>query len=508
MKTINELLSAQAQKYGTKTFLIYRDQEISYSELEELSNQVAHELIARGVKQGDRVGLLMVNCPEFLYTFFGIMKVGAIAAPVNVLFKPPEIVYVLNNAEVCGLVLGSMFAPAAELIKSQCKGLGWVKTVVESRPKQEVKADSAKYAKTPPEVRFSAQDAASLIYTSGTTGFPKGAMLSHGNYLVDVAAFAPKLMTEKDCFLCVLPLFHVNAQVVTLLAPLSVGGSMVLLDKFQPKEFFPVMAKHKATAFSAVPSIYGVLLNLPDSASHDLSSLRFCICGAAPMPVPVFEAFEKKFKAKILEGYGLSEATCVSSVNPWDGKRKIGSIGLPLTGQPMKVVDDKGQESPPGQVGEIVVKGGNVMLGYYNNPQATAEAIKDGWLHTGDLAYKDEDGYFFIVGRKKEMIIRAGENIYPSEVEGALYRHPAVAEAAVVGLPDQRWGEEVAAFIVLKEGQSLTAKEVMAHCRSMIADYKCPRKIEFVAALPKTATGKIQKLKLKQEYLVSSTPRG
>lgn len=499
--TINELLSVQAQKYGTKTFLFFQDQEISYADLEKFSNQTAHDLINRGVQKGDRVGLLLVNCPEFLYTFFGIMKAGAVAVPINVLLKPPEVAYILTNAKAKGLVMGALFAAAGDYLKSHCPDLGWIQTVKEAQPKQTVADSLKKFQESAPWINVAATDPAGVIYTSGTTGFPKGAVLTHKNYLFDVAGFAVKLMSEKDRFLCILPLFHVNGQVITTLGPLFAGGSMILMDKFNPKEFFPTLAKHKATAFSAVPSIYAVLLNLPDSQKYDLSSLRFCVCGAAPMPVEIFEAFEKKFNAYILEGYGLSEGTCVSSVNPIDGKRKVGSIGLPIEKQKMKVVDDNGEDLPPGKVGEIVIQGDNVMSGYYDNPDETAKALKNNWLHTGDLAYQDEDGYFFIVGRKKEMIIRGGENIYPKEIEERLYRHPALAEATVVGLPDKRWGEEVAAFVVLKEGQTASSKDLLEFCRQSLADYKCPRKFYFVNALPKTATGKVQKLKLKEDFL-------
>ncbi|MEK7746240.1 MAG: AMP-binding protein, partial [Elusimicrobiota bacterium] len=276
------------------------------------------------------------------------------------------------------------------------------------------------------------------------------------------------------------------------------------MERFAPKEFFELLSRRRCTAFSGVPSVYAVLLSLPDAERYDLGSLRFCICGAAPMPVEVFERFEAKFKAHILEGYGLSEATCASSVNPPPpGPRKIGSIGLPLPGQELRIVDASDAGLAEGQVGEIVVRGPTVMRGYWNNPQATAETLRGGWLHTGDLGRRDADGYYFIAGRKKEMIIRAGENIYPKEIEEALYRHPAVAEAAVVGLPHKRWGEEPAAFLVLKEGASASEKDILAHLKDRIAAYKLPRVVEFVPSLPKTATGKIQKLRLREEYLLA-----
>ncbi|MBI4369487.1 MAG: long-chain fatty acid--CoA ligase [Elusimicrobia bacterium] len=499
--TINELIARQAKQYGSKTFLYYKDQEITYAEFDKISNAFAHEMLANDIKKGDRVAIALPNCPEFLYAFFGIMKAGAVAVPINIAFKPPEMEHILTNSGASGLIIGSMFGDLGKQFYAKGGALRWFKTLQEGKPKEAALAALNGFPLTPASAQSVPEDPASLIYTSGTTGFPKGAVLTHKNYLSNVAQFTPGLVTEGDRFLCILPLFHVNAQVVTTLAPLYVGGSMILLERFTPKEFFPALANFKATAFSAVPSLYAVLLNLPDSEKYDLSSLRFCICGAAPMPVPVFEAFEKKFKAKILEGYGLSEGTCVSSVNPWDGTRKIGSIGLPIKGQPMKIIANDGQELPDGQTGEIVMQGDNVMKGYFNNPQATAETLINGWLHTGDLGYKDKDGYFFIAGRKKEMIIRAGENIYPKEIEEILYKHPAIAEAAVIGLPDERWGEEVAAFIVLKEGQQSTQKDIVSYCRQSLADYKCPRKIEFVPTLPKTATGKIQKVKIKEDYI-------
>jgi long-chain acyl-CoA synthetase len=289
--------------------------------------------------------------------------------------------------------------------------------------------------------------------------------------------------------------------VVTTLGPMYAGGSMVLMEGFSPKKLLPALERYGATAFSGVPTVYAILNNLPDAEQYDLSKLRFCVCGAAPMPVEVFKEFEKKYKAFILEGYGLSEGTCASSVNPLGGKRKIGSIGLPYAAQPMKIFDDNDNEVPPGTVGEIVIRGPNVMRGYYNNPEATAETLRNDWLHTGDLGYVDEDGYFFIVGRKKEMIIRGGENIYPKEIEEVVYRHPAVREAAVVGLPDKVWGEEAAAFIVLRDEAALTEEDLIDYCKEHLADYKCPRKVFFVDDLPKTATGKIQKNKVVERFL-------
>ena len=406
----------------------------------QAAEEAAERLRQARIKPGDRVALLLPNGPDFIVQYFGIMAAGAVAVPVNTVLKEPEIAYILKDSGAAAVV------GTGGLTRLDNGGAG-----------------------------PAAGEAAAIIYTSGTTGFPKGAVLTHRNYLFDVENTVAAIgMNAGDRFLCFLPLFHVNGQVVTVLSPLWAGGSMVLMEKFAPKEFFELISRHRCTAFSGVPSVYSVLLNLPDSARYDLSSLKFCICGAAPMPVEVFHAFEAKFKAHILEGFGLSEGTCVSTVNPPPpGKRKIGSIGLPLPGQELAIVDAEDRPLGPGEIGEIVVRGGNVMSGYWNNPAATQEALRGGWLHTGDLGTRDEEGYYTIKGRKKEMIIRGGENIYPKEIEEALYSHPKIAEAAVVGLPDRRWGEEVAAFIVLKEG-ARRAQGAPGAPQGLLADYKHP----------------------------------
>jgi long-chain acyl-CoA synthetase len=442
--TIPDLLRRRAHEARQRPFLLFADRELTYGEIDERSDRVAAWLVTRGVRPGDAVALCMDNRPDFLLAWFGIVKASAVLVPVNPALKPPEIDFIRSNSESKLLLTEIGEAPPVAL----------------------------------PEVAPEAL--AAIVYTSGTTGQPKGAMLTHANYLWNAQAIVEATrMTAADRFLCVLPLFHANAQVVTTLAPMVAGGSMVLMPRFSPLEMLETLAATDATAFSGVPTVYAILNATPGAETYDLSRLRLCICGAAPMPVEVFREFERRFRATIVEGYGLTEGTCASSVNPLD-RRKVGSIGLPLRGQEMKLVD-----------GEIVVRGPNVMRGYYNNPQATAEAIRDGWLYTGDLGRVDEDGFFTVIGRKKEMIIRGGQKIYPGEVEAVLYQHPAVAEAAVVGVADATWGEEVKAYVV---GRSAVEEpELLAHCRDRLADFKCPRSVAFREALPKTATGKVQK---------------
>jgi long-chain acyl-CoA synthetase len=501
--TLCDLLENRAREYHDKTFLYFQNLEVSYRVLEETACRFGYGLAGLGIQKGAPVCILLPNCPEFLYAFFGIMKTGAVAVPVNFNLKGEEIKYILNHSEATALITAPAFLETIRRIRPDCPGLSHLILTGSSSEAGTISFTqlSKTSGRTKP-VSLEGSDPAAIIYTSGTTGYPKGVVLTHLNYLFDSEQFVTATqMTRQDRFLCILPLFHVNGQVVTTLSPMFAGGSMVLMEKFSPKDFFPTLARFKATAFSGVPTVYAILLNLPDAEQYDLSSLRFCVCGAAPMPVELFQSFEKKFSAFILEGYGLSEGTCVSSVNPLGGHRKIGSIGLPLPRQEMKVVDDQDRELEAGRVGEIVVRGENVMREYFKNPQATMETLRGGWLHTGDLGYEDHEGYFYIVGRKKEMIIRGGENIYPKEIEEVLYRHPKVLEAAVIGLPDQIWGEEVCAFIVLKEGMQGSPEEFMEYCKSRLADFKCPRKVVFWGQFPKTATGKIQKGKLKEEYL-------
>ena len=499
--TIKELLFEQAARHGDRTYLFWEDQEISFRQMLDTARRVGSSFAALGLAKNDKVCIWATNRPEYVYALYGSAFAGTVLTPINTQFKTEEAQYIVQNSEAKVLITEPAFLPMIEKMRPSCPDLKEV-VVLDQAPTGTVPFASLYEPKEIIDRPIGPEDVAGIIYTSGTTGYPKGVLLTHANYLFNAWEIVlAARMTEADRFMCILPLFHVNGQLVTVLSPLFAGGAVILTKGFSPKDFLAKLAKYQATAFSGVPTVYAILNTLPDAESYDLSRLRFCICGAAPMPVEVFETFEKRYKAFILEGYGLSEGTCASSINPLDGKRKIGSIGLPLEGQEIKIADPADNEVPAGQVGEILVRGKNVMKGYYRNPEATAATLKGGWLHTGDLGYKDADNYIFIVGRLKEMIIRGGENIYPKEIEEVLYKHPAVMDAAVVGLPDQVWGEEVGAFIVPKEGQKLTEAEIIEYCSHRIAKYKCPRKVVIWDALPKTATGKIQKKKILDKYL-------
>jgi len=500
--TVKELISSQAKALPDKVFMYYKDITKTFKELNDISNRIGNGLLSLGIKKGDRVTLLIPNKPEFVYAWFGLMKIGAIMVPINTQFKPDEIKYIINNSEANTIITTGSFQETVIKMKND---MPLLKNIIVSEPKDKagiVPFDNILSTNSSePDVPVDEYDYASFIYTSGTTGYPKGVIDTHHNYIANAHQIVEAAdFTEKDRAMLILPLFHCNAQVVTVLAPMYAGASFVLMEGFSPKEFLPAIDRYKPSTFSGVPTVYAILNSLPDAEKYDLSSLRFVICGAAPMPVEVFTTFEKKYKAFILEGYGLSEATCASIINPLKGKRKIGSIGKPLNGQEIKILDDNNNELPQGQIGEICIKGDVVMVGYYKNPEATASAIKNGWLHTGDLGYIDEEGYFYIIGRKKEMIIRGGENIYPKEIEEVLYKYPKVQDAAVVGIPDPKWGEEVFAFLVPKQGAQISEQEITAFLKEKIADYKIPKRFVFLDNFPKTATGKIQKNKLIEQY--------
>jgi long-chain acyl-CoA synthetase len=342
-------------------------------------------------------------------------------------------------------------------------------------------------------------DTAVILYTSGTTGRPKGAELSHFNMFFNAMVSAEKLLgvTSEDVLLATLPLFHSFGQTCVMNVTTFLGATMTMLPRFEPVKAAEIIQRDKVTLFAGVPTMYFYLLNHPEIAKFDLSSLRRCASGGSAMPVEVMHAFNKKYNVTIMEGYGLSETSPVASFNHLDRPVKPGSIGTPIWGVEMRVVDPEGKALPAGELGEIAIRGHNVMKGYYKRPEATAEAIRDGWFHSGDLGRMDEEGFFFVVDRVKDMIIRGGFNVYPREVEELLYAHPAVAEAAVIGVPDQALGEEIKAVVAFKPGQSASEQELIDYCKERLAAYKYPRSIEIRDTLPKTATGKILKRELK-----------
>lgn len=503
---LRELVQNQAKKFEDKIFMYWEDTTISYSQLNDLTNKVANLLYNLGIRKGDRVSVYLPNMPEYVYLYLGIPKIGAVIGPVNALFKAREVKFVVNHSEAKIIVTIPKFMELINEIKHELPLVERV--IVIGEPVKDTLnfwelMDNAP-PDAPPEVDIDEKnDSAAILYTSGTTGFPKGVLQTHFNIRRNAEMIKDFLRANENYrFMLILPLFHVNAQIVTVMAPFTIGASCILTPGFSAQTHWETVAKYKASTFSAVPTILSILLKMPHE-NLDLSSLEFVICGAAPLPVEVFREFEKTFKCKIVEGYGLTEGTCASSVNPipteTEDKRKIGSIGVPLPGNKMKIVDNDGKDLPPNTKGEILVKGDNVMKEYFKNPEANAKTLKDGWLYTGDIGHMDEDGFFYITDRKKDMIIRGGENIYPREIEEVLYSHPAVSLATVIGVRDKIYGELPKAFIVLKEGKYATAEDIIAYCKKNLADFKIPKYIEFRDDLLKTPTGKIMKQSLRDE---------
>ncbi|GAA2056978.1 long-chain fatty acid--CoA ligase [Catenulispora yoronensis] len=486
---------------------------LTYEQVDAASGQVAAGLLALGLERGDRVAVQLPNLPEFLFCYFGILKAGLIMVPLNPLLKAREIAYHLEDSGATVLVT---FAPLAKEAVEATQAADEVAVYVVDPPGSPelptgaldgtlpfadlVAAASTAEAALDDIAPTNADDTAVVLYTSGTTGRPKGAELTHFQLYMNCTVSGDLFGVQPDdVILAVLPLFHVFGLSSVLNVVVRHGGTMALVPRFEIGPVLETMTRHRCTVFSGVPTMFFALLHA-DTAQHDLSALRVGCSGGAAIPGEVIRAFEEKFPGVvILEGYGLSESASTTTFNISAEQRKVGSIGKPVWGVETRVVDDHDRPLPPGpeHVGEIVIRGHNMMKGYWNNPEATAETVRDGWFHTGDLGYADQDGYYFIVDRKKDMVIRGGFNVYPREVEEVLYTHPAIAEAAVIGRADERLGEEVVAYVSLKAGAQADEDDVITYCRERLAAYKYPREVRFLSTLPIGPTGKILKKELR-----------
>lgn len=511
-------LSTQLQETASrnmkKTAYIFMDQETSYAELNGAVSQFADGLRQLGVKKGDKVALLLGNSPHFIIGLYGILRLGATAIPVNPIYTPDEIGYILKNGDVKAVVSLDLLIPMFEKLNVMLPDIRDIIICPSSTEAKEIpdhlsvsnKMKSFTNVLEMGNPQFigsevEPEDLALILYTSGTTGKPKGAMLTHRNLYSNARDVADYLgINVNDRIITVLPMFHVFCLTVSLNAPLMNGGTLVILPKFSPQEVFRVAKKYEITLFAGVPTMFNYLLQYPDSNPEDLKSLRFCISGGSAMPVALLTNFEKKFNVIVSEGYGLSEASPVTCFNPLNRPRKPGSIGTSILNVENKVVNELGEEVPPGEVGELIVRGPNVMKGYYKMPEETAATIKDGWLYTGDLARMDDEGYFYVVDRKKDMVIVGGYNVYPREVEEVLFSHPDIAEVAVIGAPDPNLGEVVRCFVVPKTPE-LTEEQVIDFCKERLAKYKVPQSIDFMDDLPKNTTGKILRRALKNAVL-------
>ena len=487
------ILTDAAQRDPEQIAVKLDDFALNYGLLEQAAMRMAGILRQHGVAAGDRVALMIPNVPHFLVAYYGVLRAGAIVVPLNVLNKRREVEYYLRDCDARLLLVWHDFAAEAEAAAAaaDCESHSIVagefeQTLFRTDPVLEM-------------VQREPTDTAVLLYTSGTTGTPKGAELTHANMLTNCRATRGLFDMDTDTIILgALPLFHSFGQTCGMNTCIVSGGTLTLLPRFDPVKALEIIERDRVTVFEGVPSMYAAILNAPGRERFDTSTLVCCGSGGAAMPVELMRGFEQTFGCKVLEGYGLSETSPVSSFNHIDRERKPGSVGTPIVGVEMKVVDDADRDLPVGEVGEIVIRGENVMKGYWRRPDATAEAMRGGWFHSGDLARIDADGYFFIVDRKKDMIIRKGFNVYPREIEEVLYEHPAVREAAVVGIPHDEFGEEVGAAVSLKAGATATPEELRDFVKEQVAAFKYPRTVWIVDDLPKGPTGKI----LKREIIV------
>ncbi|HUC01132.1 MAG TPA: long-chain fatty acid--CoA ligase [Solirubrobacterales bacterium] len=466
----------------------------TYAELDERSARLAKLLVDHGLERGDRIGVMLPNVLEFPVVYYGVLRAGGVVVPMNVLLKRREIAFYLEDSGAKLLLAWHGFAAEA---RDGAADAGAELIEIEPAAFAELLADHAPAAGL---ADTEEEDTAVILYTSGTTGKPKGAELTHFNLSrnADIASRTTCVISEGDIVLGTLPLFHSFGQTVSMNASLRVGATLTLVPRFDPEEALATMSRDRVTHFYGVPTMYGALLHHPGRERFDTSALRTCITGGASMPVEVLRGFEEAFGCIVLEGYGLSETSPVASSSHPNMERKPGSIGTPLEEVEMKVVDEDDNEVAQGEVGEIVIRGHNIMKGYWQRPEATAEAMRGGWFHSGDMARVDEDGYFFIVDRKKDLIIRGGYNVYPREVEEVLYEHPKIREAAVLGVPHDQLGEEIGAAVVLHDGEQLEPEEVSAYVKERIAAYKYPRAVWFLDDLPKGPTGKILKREIER----------
>jgi long-chain acyl-CoA synthetase len=501
-RDIPELFRQTARAYSNHAAIRYADREVKFHTLDALSDRVSAALSDMNVGKGDRVGLYGVNSDTFIISYLGIIKSGATVVPINVLMNPKEVSWILNDAEAGVLLYDGLFADAVDTFSETVPGLREKIQIGGSREHDGVHTWEEFLENTlpVPSPGFNtAEDVVAILYTSGTTGKPKGAMLTHRNLAANTASVfqAMKLQPCGDTFLVVLPLFHSFAATAGMLTPLLYGSAISPLPRFEPATVTDTIEAVEATIFLGVPSMYTLLLRLPDDAIAKLSTLRFCVSGGSAMPVEVLQQFEEKFGKLIYEGDGPTECSPVTCVNPIDEERRIGSVGLPVPGVKMSIRDDDMKELENGEIGEICCTGDSMMKGYWNRPEETQDVFHGVWLKTGDLGYRDDDGYIYIVDRKKDMIIVNGMNVYPSVIEEVLYTHPAIREAAVVGEPDRLHGEVPVAFLSLNKGQSLDAAAAKKHCAESLGRHEIPKKFNFLDELPKNATGKILKRELR-----------
>jgi fatty-acyl-CoA synthase len=497
---VGDLLQRRARLIPDKEAIVCEDLRCTWAEANERVNRVCHAMHRLGVGRGDRVGLLALNEPEYLDLFYGLGKIGAILVPVNYRLAGPEMAYILQDSGAKAFVFGPEYVDVVDSFREDIPAEHML-ALVDEPPEWALSFNALADAETAeePELEGGDDDVLTILYTSGTTGKPKGAMLTHNNYFMSATNLLASIGDLGETALLVLPLFHIGGIGNVPLGPMA-GVRVVMLKSLDPKRMLELIQEEKINVFGSVPALLQILKMVPDFEKYDWSSVRKVFVYAAPLPVALLEEYDEA-GIEVRNLYGMTESTGSGTVI--DGEHsmlKAGSCGPAEFLADVKVVNDDGNEVGPEEVGEVVMRGDFVMKGYWNNPEATAETIVDGWLHTGDIARRDADGYLYIMDRKKDMIISGGENIYPAELEDVLMHHPKVADVGVIGYPDQMWGESVCAVVVVAPGEDLTADELVGWCKGRIGKFKIPKRVEFVDALPRTPTGKILKRVLREQY--------
>ena len=498
-----QLLINTAERLPNKVAIVFRGQEITFGDLKERVFRFANGLIEAGIQPNDHVALLMPNCPQYIISYFGILVAGATVVPANPMYTPRELTYILNNSDAKAVVYHELIKPVIEAVKPN---LEMTEHFFEYSEQNEhcswnIVANVSPIASL---AQRDAEDIAQILYTSGTTGNPKGVMITHDNLTFITGILIRELgVIESDRIIVVLPIFHVLSKMAALWTALTQGSTIFLEERFVPDAILEMIGKVQATVFYGVPTMFTLFSMSPRINEFDYSSLRLFGSGGASIPVEIIERIQKSIGVTLSEAYGQTESTVIITCQPINGEQIPGSVGLPVEGIGFRIADPEGNDVAQGQIGEIVFNGRGAMKGYYKNPDATAATIRDGWVHTGDLAYQDEKGNVYIVDRIKDMIIRGGYNIYPREIEEVLYTHPAIAECAIVGEPNPVLGEEIVAFIVPRA--DVTEEDIQAYCAQHLAEYKVPRVYHFLDSLPKNATGKTLKEPLRKRVKQSET---
>ena len=507
---LGDLIQRNSKLFPDKAAIIFEEERFTWAEFDERVNRLANALLDLGAKRGDHVAVLSKNCHEYLEAYFACARSATILTAINYRLSPRELHYVIDNSEAQIVIVSDEFLDTLEEIRDTLKQAGHY-IVIGKAPETMKSFDEITDAASPlpPEVEQSEDDVVLQMYTSGTTGLPKGAMLSHRNLITNAIGCSLGMQFQpNDCLLMVAPLYHMAAG-MTSLSTIMQGGPVLLHADFNPVAILDDMEGGEVTVVLLIPVMINFLLQMPDIEDRDFSNIRGIVYGASPMPVEVLKRAMEVFQCDFVQGYGQTESSAVLCVlgpedHVLDGTdkqmKRLASAGREVFGTEVRVVDENDADVEPGQIGEVIGRGANVMKGYWNMPEATAETLRDGWLRTGDLGTVDEDGYVYILDRVKDMIISGGENVYSREVEEALYMHPAVADAAVIGVPDEQWGEAIMAVVVLAEGQTATGDEIIDFCRGKLAGYKRPRSVEFVDSLPRNLSGKVLKKILREPH--------